>query len=168
MACIGTGKTSTAIRTTGHIDIFYTTTGRDHWQILAGASLITGMVTPTVTAIRTDSLTPRSSARVKASRPSPSASLFSEFAAGLQAAIFVVSGSVALLADLIHNFGDALTAIPLGIAFFFRSFRGEKLAGRAVVLAIFVSACVALYETIQRFIHPRASHAPLDLGRRRS
>ena len=70
-------------------------------------------------------------------------------------AIFLLAGSVALLADLIHNFGDAMTAIPLGIAFFLRSFRGEKLAGLAVVLAIFVSACVALYETIQRFIHPQ-------------
>jgi cation diffusion facilitator family transporter len=76
-------------------------------------------------------------------------------AAGAQLAIFILSGSVALLADLIHNFGDALTAIPLGIAFFLRSFRGEKLAGLAVVFAIFSSACVALYETIQRFIHPQ-------------
>jgi divalent metal cation (Fe/Co/Zn/Cd) transporter len=76
-------------------------------------------------------------------------------AAAAQAAIFVLSGSVALLADLIHNFGDALTALPLGIAFFLRSFRGEKLAGLAVVLAIFVSACVALYETVQRLIHPQ-------------
>ncbi len=76
-------------------------------------------------------------------------------AAGVQVAIFVLSGSVALLADLIHNFGDALTALPLGIAFYVRSFRGEKLAGLAVVLAIFVSACVALYETIQRLIHPQ-------------
>ncbi len=76
-------------------------------------------------------------------------------AAGIQLAIFALSGSVALLADLIHNFGDALTAIPLGIAFFLRSVRGEKLAGVAVVLAIFVSACVALYETILRFIHPQ-------------
>jgi len=75
--------------------------------------------------------------------------------AGAQTAIFAVSGSVALLADLIHNYGDALTAVPLGIAFFLRSFRGEKLAGLAVVLAIFVSAAVALYETIQRFIHPQ-------------
>ncbi len=76
-------------------------------------------------------------------------------AALVQVVIFVLSGSVALLADLIHNFGDALTALPLGIAFFLRSFRGEKLAGLAVVLAIFVSACVALYETIQRLIHPQ-------------
>jgi cation diffusion facilitator family transporter len=73
----------------------------------------------------------------------------------VQVAIFVLSGSVALLADLIHNFGDALTALPLGIAFYLRSFRGEKLAGLAVVLAVFVSACVALYETIQRLIHPQ-------------
>jgi cation diffusion facilitator family transporter len=77
------------------------------------------------------------------------------FAAGAQVAIFVLSSSVALLADVIHNFGDALTAVPLGIAFVVRSFRGEKLAGLAVVLAIFVSACVALYETIQRFVHPQ-------------
>jgi cation diffusion facilitator family transporter len=76
-------------------------------------------------------------------------------ATALQVAVFVASGSVALLADLIHNFGDALTAVPLGIAFFLRSARGEKLAGLAVVLAIFVSACVALYETIQRLIHPQ-------------
>ena len=71
-----------------------------------------------------------------------------------QAAIFVLSDSVALLADLIHNVGDALTAVPLGIAFFLRSFRGEKLAGLAVVLAIFVSAMVALYESIERLINP--------------
>ena len=76
-------------------------------------------------------------------------------AAVVQVVIFVLSGSVALLADLIHNFGDALTAVPLGIAFFLRSFRGEKLAGFAVVLAIFVSACVALFETIQRLVHPQ-------------
>ncbi len=76
-------------------------------------------------------------------------------AAVVQVVIFVLSGSVALLADLIHNFGDALTAVPLGIAFFLRSVRGEKLAGLAVVLAILVSACVALYETIERLIHPQ-------------
>jgi cation diffusion facilitator family transporter len=72
----------------------------------------------------------------------------------LQAAVFALSGSVALLADLIHNGGDALTAIPLGIAFFLRSARGERFAGYAVVATIFVSAMVALYETIVRLIHP--------------
>ena len=45
-----------------------------------------------------------------------------------QAFIYTRTLSVALLADLIHNFGDALTAIPLGLAFFFRSARGERLA----------------------------------------
>src|SRR4029079_17040489 len=75
-------------------------------------------------------------------------------AAAFQALIFVLSNSVALLADLIHNLGDALTAVPLGVAFFLRSFRGEKLAGLAVVLARSISACVALYETIQRLINP--------------
>lgn len=73
----------------------------------------------------------------------------------VQGVIFVYSGSVALLADLIHNIGDALTAVPLGIAFFLRSFRGEKIAGRVVVLVIFISALVALYETIRRFIDPQ-------------
>jgi cation diffusion facilitator family transporter len=77
-------------------------------------------------------------------------------AAVAQLLVFLLTHSVALLADLIHDFGDALTAVPLGIAFFLRSVRGEKLAGLAVVLAIFISACVALYETILRFIHPHA------------
>jgi cation diffusion facilitator family transporter len=72
----------------------------------------------------------------------------------IQVAVFVLSGSMALLADLIHNFGDALTAVPLGIAFLLRSARGEWWAGYFVVLVIFVSACVALYETILRLIHP--------------
>lgn len=74
--------------------------------------------------------------------------------AAAQAVLFVVTDSVALLADLIHNIGDALTAVPLGIAFFLRSVRGEKLAGYAVVLAIFVSACVALWQSVERLLHP--------------
>jgi cation diffusion facilitator family transporter len=75
--------------------------------------------------------------------------------AALQALVFALSSSVALLADLIHNVGDALTAVPLGIAFLLRSPRGEKIAGVFVVLAIFVSACVALYEAIRRLIDPQ-------------
>jgi cation diffusion facilitator family transporter len=74
--------------------------------------------------------------------------------AAVQALVFALSGSLALLADLIHNGGDALTAIPLGIAFALRSPRAERLAGLAVVAAIFVSACVAAYEAILRLIHP--------------
>ena len=76
-------------------------------------------------------------------------------AAGVQLAIFVVSGSVALLADLVHNFGDALTAVPLGAAFLLRSARGERWAGYFVVLVILVSACVALYESIFRLFNPQ-------------
>ena len=72
-----------------------------------------------------------------------------------QTVIYVASGSVALLADLIHNAGDAATAIPLGIAFALRSARAERWAGLAVVAAIFVSACVAGYEAIARLIDPR-------------
>ena len=72
----------------------------------------------------------------------------------VQALVFAFTGSLALLADLIHNGGDALTAIPLGIAFALRSPRAERLAGLAVVAAIFLSACVAAYESILRLIHP--------------
>lgn len=76
-------------------------------------------------------------------------------AAAAQLAIFLASGSVALLADLIHNFGDASTAIPLGAAFLLRSARAERWAGLFVVATIFVSACVAGVEAISRLIHPQ-------------
>ena len=74
--------------------------------------------------------------------------------AGAQVIVYVASGSVALLADLIHNAGDAATAIPLGIAFALRSARAERYAGLAVVLAIFASACVAGFEAISRIVSP--------------
>jgi cation diffusion facilitator family transporter len=73
-----------------------------------------------------------------------------------QVAVLLISDSVALLADLIHNFGDAATAVPLGIAFALRSERAEKYAGLGVVLAIFVSACVAGYEAFERLVDPEA------------
>jgi cation diffusion facilitator family transporter len=84
----------------------------------------------------------------------------------LQAIIVYFSGSVALLADTIHNLGDALTAIPLWIAFLFarkkptKRFtygygRIEDLAGFFVVLMIFISALVAGYESISRFFIPQ-------------
>lgn len=73
----------------------------------------------------------------------------------LQGVTFLATGSVALLADLIHNFGDALTAIPLGVAFVMRSLVAEKRAGYFVVAAIFVSACVAAIEAVNRLIHPQ-------------
>jgi cation diffusion facilitator family transporter len=65
-------------------------------------------------------------------------------------------GLVELLADVIHNFGDAATAIPLGAAFALHSERAERWAGLAVVFAIFASAFVAGFEAIDRLIHPRA------------
>ena len=70
----------------------------------------------------------------------------------LQFGVFVLTGSIALLADLIHNFGDALTAVPLGIAFLMRSFKAEKRAGYFVVATIFVSACVAAVAAVDRLI----------------
>jgi cation diffusion facilitator family transporter len=81
-------------------------------------------------------------------------------ATALQAVIFAASGSIALLADLIHNGGDALTAVPLGIAFMLGSKRAEGYAGLAVVAAIFISAAVAAVEAISRLINP---NTPTDL-----
>jgi len=68
--------------------------------------------------------------------------------------LFGISNSVALLADVIHNGGDALTALPLGLAFFLRSKRGEKWAGYCVVFVILVSAMLALYQVVTKFINP--------------
>ncbi len=84
----------------------------------------------------------------------------------LQLIVVFVSGSVALLADTIHNFGDAATAIPLAVAFWFArkkpserfTFgygRVEDLAGVAIVLTILASAIIAGYESIQRLLHPQ-------------
>jgi cation diffusion facilitator family transporter len=84
--------------------------------------------------------------------------------AATQAAIYVATGSVALLADLIHNLGDALTAVPLGTAFLLRSAKAERSAGLAVVLAIFVSACVAGAFAIEKLISPHAPEHLLALG----
>ncbi len=75
--------------------------------------------------------------------------------AGAQALVFVATGSIALLADLIHNAGDALTAIPVGAAFLLRSHVAERRAGYLVVAAILVSAAVAGGEAIARLLHPR-------------
>ncbi len=74
--------------------------------------------------------------------------------AGLQIVVFVGTGSVALLADLIHNAGDALTAVPLAIAFWLRSRSGERAAGYVVVVVILASAVVAAIEALIRLVHP--------------
>jgi cation diffusion facilitator family transporter len=84
----------------------------------------------------------------------------------LQIFIVYISGSVALLADTIHNFGDASTAIPLAIAFslarkkpnkcFSYGYgRVEDLAGVIIVLLILFSAAVAGYESVTRFLNPQ-------------
>lgn len=78
----------------------------------------------------------------------------------IQAWIFLSSHSIALLADTIHNAGDALTAIPLGLAFLLHSKRGERWAGYFIVLLIFISAGITLYEVANRFLHP---HTPTHL-----
>ncbi|HUE12771.1 MAG TPA: cation diffusion facilitator family transporter [Planctomycetaceae bacterium] len=83
-----------------------------------------------------------------------------------QLVVVLVSGSVGLLADTIHNFADAGTSIPLWIAFSFAR-RGasrrftygygkiEDVAGVVIVLIIFGSACVAAYESVMKIIHPQ-------------
>ena len=80
--------------------------------------------------------------------------------------IVLISGSVGLLADTIHNFGDALTAVPLWIAFAvgrraatrrytYGYGRAEDVAGVLIVGVIVVSAVIAAYESIQKLIHPQ-------------
>ena len=89
--------------------------------------------------------------------------------AAIQLVIVLVSGSVGLLADTIHNASDALTAIPLGIAFVLgkrpatRRYtygygRAEDVAGVAIVVMIFLSALVAAYESILKLLHPQPLH----------
>lgn len=83
-----------------------------------------------------------------------------------QIGVVLLSGSVALMADTTHNFGDALTAIPLWVAFalarrkpskrFTYGYgRVEDLAGVIIVLVILFSAIMAGYESINRFFHPQ-------------
>ena len=89
--------------------------------------------------------------------------------ASLQLVVVFVSGSVALLADTIHNVGDATTAIPLWAAFVLarrkpsKTFtyglgRVEDLAGILIVFVILISAIVAGYQSINRLIHPQPIH----------
>ena len=84
----------------------------------------------------------------------------------LQTAVIVASGSVALLADTIHNFSDALTAIPLFIAFrlarrsptrryTYGYGRAEDIAGLFVILMITLSAIIAAVEAVRRLVAPQ-------------
>ncbi|GAA4247343.1 cation diffusion facilitator family transporter [Dactylosporangium darangshiense] len=85
--------------------------------------------------------------------------------AALQAVVAAWSGSVALLGDTLHNVADALTAVPLGVAFVLgrrpanRRYtygygRAEDLAGIAIVLTIAASAALAAYAAVERLMHP--------------
>src|SRR5664279_2351530 len=83
----------------------------------------------------------------------------------LQLVVVLLSSSVALLGDTLHNFADALTAVPLAIAFTLgrraatRRFtygygRAEDLAGLVVLVLIAASSALAAYEAIRRLLHP--------------
>lgn len=90
--------------------------------------------------------------------------------AALQSVVVVWSGSVALLGDTLHNVADALTALPLALAFIvgrrpanrrytYGYGRAEDLAGIAIVLVIAGSAALAGYEAIHRLLNPaQVSH----------
>jgi len=96
--------------------------------------------------------------------------------AGVQAVVVVASGSVALLGDTLHNAADALTALPLWLAFRLgrrpptRSFtygygKAEDVAGLAVIALIAASAAFAGYEAIHRLIHPeKLTHLGFVMG----
>jgi cation diffusion facilitator family transporter len=91
--------------------------------------------------------------------------------AALQAVVVLLSGSVALLGDTLHNLADALTAVPLGIAFLLgrrpatRAYtygfgRAEDLAGLAIVLVIAGSAVLAAVTAVDRLRHPHPMAHP--------
>ena len=98
-----------------------------------------------------DPLIVRSRAGVKAVTLSFAVLLATSIA---QFMIYRTSGSVALLTDVIHNGGDALTAIPLGAAFLLRSRRAERWSGYVVVAVILISGLLALQQVIERFLNP--------------
>jgi cation diffusion facilitator family transporter len=87
----------------------------------------------------------------------------------VELSVVLLSGSIALLGDTIHNFADALTAVPLGLAFWlgrrspserytYGYGRAEDLAGVFIVLMIAASSAVAGWEAINRLLHPRPVH----------
>ena len=100
-----------------------------------------------------DSSILRSNAGVKAVTASLAVLLV---ASAVQLLVFLASGSVALLTDVIHNGGDALTAVPLGIAFLMRNRRAERWAGYCVVAVVLASAVLALVQVVERFRHPES------------
>ena len=151
------------------------TRARTPMTIDGSAAVLRAVTAPggAATTTRSSTATPtacgpvRSSARARAAGGWPLARRARRAAAARPDRHLLASGSVALLADLIHNFGDAGTAIPLGIAFLLRSARAERCAGLFVVAAIFISACVAGVEAVSRLIHPQTPTHLLRARRRR-
>ena len=94
----------------------------------------------------------------------------------IQAAVVALSGSVALLGDTLHNVADALTAVPLLVAFTlarrppnkrytYGYGRAEDIGGLFVILMITLSSALAVFEAITRFVHPRTvTHLPIVAG----
>ena len=91
--------------------------------------------------------------------------------AALQLVVVLISGSVALFADTVHNFSDALTAVPLWIAFVLgrraatRRYtygygRSEDLAGLFIIAVVALSAVIAAWQSIDRTIHPQRLDEP--------
>ena len=72
----------------------------------------------------------------------------------IQTFVYASATSVSLFADIVHNFGDSLTALPLGAAFLLKSRRAERAAGYVVVATIFLSACLTAWQAIVRLMHP--------------
>lgn len=81
-----------------------------------------------------------------------------------QAGVFLATHSVALLADLIHNFADALTAIPLAAAFFTLSRKAEKWSGYFIILIIIISAVITTIASVDRLLHPKPISNLLAVG----
>lgn len=89
--------------------------------------------------------------------------------AAVQLVVVLLSGSVALLSDMVHNFADALTALPLGLSFWlsrrppndrytYGYARSEDLAGVFIVAVIVASSGIAAWQAVERLLHPRGVH----------
>lgn len=136
----------------------------DHHQAVGLRGLIAEIVAPHShdAADSIDDVLTSSAAGIRAVKISLAALMLT---AAFQVVIVVISGSVALAADTVHNFSDALTAVPLWLAFVLGTRaatkrytygfgRAEDLAGLFVVLMIALSAAIAGYEAVMRLIHP--------------
>lgn len=136
----------------------------DHAHATGWRGVIEGLISPHShdAADRVDAVLESSDLGIRALKISLVAMMVT---AVLQLVVVLLSGSVALLADTIHNFADALTSVPLWIAFVLarraanRRYtygygRAEDVAGVAIVLIILGSALLAAWEAAQKILHP--------------